>query len=112
MALGRFDRKSQISLFGSDMLTGVDYRTIWSFVHNERLAFKKTVVASERDCPRRRSPPESQRQSRAQLIRIADARLFSLSKYSAELNLIGQIFAKLQHLSREAAARPVETRAG
>ncbi len=43
-----------------------------------------------------------------QLIRIGDARLF-LSKYSAELNLIEQIFAKLKHLPREAAARSVET---
>jgi len=44
-----------------------------------------------------------------QLIRIADAKLFSLSKYSAELNLIKQIFAKLKHLSREATAHSVET---
>jgi hypothetical protein len=42
------------------------------------------------------------------LIRIADARLFSLSKYSAELNLIEQIFAKPKHLPRDAAARSVE----
>ena len=29
----------------------VDYRTVWSFVHAEKLSFKKTVVASERDRP-------------------------------------------------------------
>ena len=29
----------------------VDYRSVWNFVHAERLSFKKTVVASERDRP-------------------------------------------------------------
>ncbi len=29
----------------------VDYRTVWSFVHDEKLSFKKTVVAGERDRP-------------------------------------------------------------
>jgi hypothetical protein len=38
------------------------------------------------------------------LIRIADAKPFSLSKYSAELNLIEQIFAELNHSPRDAAA--------
>ncbi|MGI4748348.1 MAG: IS630 family transposase [Janthinobacterium lividum] len=29
----------------------VDYRTVWKFVHRERLSFKKSVVASEQDRP-------------------------------------------------------------
>lgn len=29
----------------------VDYRTMWNFVHAEKLSFKKTVAASERDRP-------------------------------------------------------------
>ena len=29
----------------------VDYRSVWVFVHEERLSFKKTVVARERDRP-------------------------------------------------------------
>src|SRR5437899_3001493 len=29
----------------------VDYRTVWSFVHAEKLSFKKSVAASERDRP-------------------------------------------------------------
>ena len=29
----------------------VDYRSVWSFVHAEKLSFKKTVAASERDRP-------------------------------------------------------------
>jgi len=29
----------------------VNYRTVWSFVHAEKLSFKKTVVAGERDRP-------------------------------------------------------------
>jgi transposase len=29
----------------------VDYRAVWNFVHAEKLSFKKTVVASERDRP-------------------------------------------------------------
>src|SRR5258705_5465591 len=29
----------------------VDYRPVWNFVHAEKLSFKKTLVASERDRP-------------------------------------------------------------
>ena len=29
----------------------VDYRSVWNFVHAEKLSFKKSVVASERDRP-------------------------------------------------------------
>jgi transposase len=29
----------------------VDYRSVWNFVHAEKLSFKKNVVASERDRP-------------------------------------------------------------
>ena len=29
----------------------VDYRTMWNFVHAEKLSFKKTVLASEQDRP-------------------------------------------------------------
>ena len=29
----------------------VDYHTVWDFVHAEKLSFKKTVIASERDRP-------------------------------------------------------------
>ena len=29
----------------------VDYRSVWNFVHTEKLSVKKTVVASERDRP-------------------------------------------------------------
>jgi transposase len=42
-----------------------------------------------------------------QFIRIAGAKLFLLPKCSPELNPIEQIFAKLMHLLREAAARSV-----
>jgi putative transposase len=38
-------------------------------------------------------------------IRAAGARLFFLPKYSADLNPIEQVFAKLKHLLRKAAAR-------
>jgi transposase len=43
-----------------------------------------------------------------QLIRAAGAKLFFLPKYSPDLNPIEQIFAKLKHLLRKAAARTVE----
>src|ERR1700720_4237976 len=43
-----------------------------------------------------------------QLIRAADAKLFFLPKYSPDLNPIEQVFAKLKHLLRKAAARSVE----
>ena len=42
-------------------------------------------------------------------IRAAGARLFYLPKYSPDLNPIEQVFAKLKHLLRKAAARTVET---
>ena len=40
-----------------------------------------------------------------QAIRAAGARLFFLPKYSPDLNPIEQVFAKLKHLLRDAAAR-------
>lgn len=42
------------------------------------------------------------------LIRAAGARLFFLPKYSPDLNPIEQVFAKLKHLLRKAAARTVD----
>jgi transposase len=44
-----------------------------------------------------------------QFIRSAGAKLFLLPKYSPDLNPIEQVFAKLKHLLRKAAARTVET---
>ena len=44
-----------------------------------------------------------------QLIRSAGAKLFLLPKYSPDLNPIEQVFSKLKHLLRKAAARTVET---
>ena len=40
---------------------------------------------------------------------FAGAKLFFLPKYSPDLNPIEQVFAKLKHLLRKAAARTVET---
>ena len=42
------------------------------------------------------------------LIRSAGAKLFFLPKYSPDLNPIEQVFAKLKHLLRKAAARSAE----
>ena len=42
-------------------------------------------------------------------IRSAGAKLFFLPKYSPDLNPIEQVFSKLKHLLRKAAARTVET---
>jgi transposase len=42
------------------------------------------------------------------LIRSTGAKLIFLPKYSPDLNLIEQVFAKLKHLLRKAAARTVE----
>ena len=44
-----------------------------------------------------------------QLIRAAGAKLFFLPRYSPDLNPIEQVFAKLKHLLRKAAARSAET---
>jgi transposase len=43
------------------------------------------------------------------IIRSAGAKLFYLPKYSPDLNPIEQVFAKLKHLLRKAAARTLET---
>ena len=43
-----------------------------------------------------------------QAIRAAGAKLFFLPKYSPDLNPIEQVFAKLKHLLRKAAARTLE----
>jgi transposase len=43
-----------------------------------------------------------------QLIRSVGAKLFFLPKYSPDLNPIEQVFAKLKHLVRTAAARTVD----
>ena len=43
-----------------------------------------------------------------QIIRSAGAKLFFLPKYSPDLNPIEQVFAKLKHLVRKAAARTVD----
>src|SRR5207253_11231300 len=43
------------------------------------------------------------------LIRSAAAKLFFLPTYSPDLNPIEQVFAKLKHFLRTAAARTVET---
>src|SRR5919206_436724 len=42
-------------------------------------------------------------------IRAAGAKLLFLPKYSPDLNPIEQVFAKLKHLLRKAAARTIET---
>jgi transposase len=42
-------------------------------------------------------------------VRKAGAHLFFLPKYSPDLNPIEQVFAKLKHLLRKAAARTIET---
>lgn len=44
-----------------------------------------------------------------QAIRAAGAKLFFLPKYSPDLNPIEQVFAKLKHLLRKAAARSFDT---
>lgn len=44
-----------------------------------------------------------------QLIRSVGAKLFFLPKYSPDLNPIEQVFAKLKHLLRKAAARTADT---
>jgi transposase len=43
-----------------------------------------------------------------QLIRSVGARIFFLPKYSPDLNPIEQVFAKLKHLLRRAAARTAD----
>ncbi len=46
------------------------------------------------------------------VIRAAGAKLFLLPKYSPDLNPIEQVFAKLKHLLRKAAARSLDVVVG
>ena len=45
-------------------------------------------------------------------LRSRSAKLFFLPKYSPDLNPIEQVFAKLKHLLRKAAARTVDALCG
>jgi hypothetical protein len=74
----------------------------------ERLVFIETFIETWARTVIHGQSRQSQRQSRTPVDSHRDARPFSLSKYSAELNLIEQIFAKLKQLPRDAAARSVE----
>src|SRR5262245_30851088 len=89
------------------------------------LASKKSVVAGERDRPdvARRRAQWVKHQGRVEAERLvfidetwtrtdmAPLRGWALfpSKYSPDLNPIEQVFAKLKHLLRKAAARTVDT---
>ena len=213
--LGRRVREGAFTLRGlvaelAERGLKVDYRSVWNFVHAEKLSFKKTVIASERERPdvaRRRAQwakrqrtidperlvfidetwtttnmeplrgwaPQGERlvakvphghwktmtfvaslrrdrieapwlidgpingegfrtyvekvlvptlqpgelvimdnlgshkgQAVRQAIRSAGAKLFFLPKYSPDLNPIEQVFAKLKHLLRKAAAPNLE----
>ena len=71
--LGRRVREGAFTLRGlvaelAERGLKVDYRSVWNFVHAEKLSFKKTVIASERERPdvarrretsRRSSPPSA-----------------------------------------------------
>jgi hypothetical protein len=49
----------------------VDYRSVWEFIHAEKLSFKKSVAAGERDRPdvaRRRGAVDRVSKSRIELI--------------------------------------------
>ena len=64
MFLSRGVREGAFTLRG--LVAELAYRSGWNFVHAERLSFKKTVVASERDRPdvARRRVQWAERQSR------------------------------------------------
>ena len=66
-----------------------------------------TLSAADRH-RRRRQPRQPQKQRGAQRHPTAGARLILLPKYSPDLNAIEQVFAKLKHLLRKAAARSRE----
>src|SRR6185312_2336692 len=59
--------------------------------------------------PRRHRRHGQSRQPQRQSRSSAPPKLFFLPKYSPDLNPIEQVFAKLKHLLRRAAARTVET---
>lgn len=43
--------RPRASHFGAERGLKVDYHSVWDFVHAEKLSFKKSVVAGERDRP-------------------------------------------------------------
>jgi transposase len=69
----------------------VDYRTVWNFVHAEKLSFKKTVLASEQDRPdvARRREQWKKYQTRIDPARAKRPfRSFSRVQHSLELNAL------------------------
>lgn len=62
----------------------VDYRSVWNFVQAEKLSFKKTVVASERDRP---DVARRRRQWRRYQSRIAPERLVFIDETWTRTNM-------------------------
>jgi len=83
----------------------VDYRTVWSFVHAEKLSFKKTVVAGERDRPdvARRRAQWTKYQNK-----VAPERLVFIDETWTKTNMAPLRGWALKHLLRKAAARTVD----
>jgi transposase len=88
----------------------VDYRSVWEFVHAEKLSREGSPSDTLRPGDIVIMDNLGSHKSKAvrQLIRSVGAKLFFLPKYSPELNPIEQVFAKLKHFLRQAAARTVE----
>jgi transposase len=73
-----------------------------------KLACRAGTTAASRRHRHHGQSRQPQRQAIRRLIRSAGAKLIFLPNYSPDLNPIEQVFAKLKHLSRKAAARTVE----
>src|SRR6201984_1096974 len=82
-------------------IDGESFRTYVAKVLLPTLRPGDIVVMNNRGSTRNKAVP--------QLIRSVGAKLFFLPKYSPDLNPIEQVFAKLKHLLRKAAARTIES---
>ncbi len=84
----------------------VDYKTVWKFVHAERLSFKKNVLASERDRPdvaRRRE------QWKKYQTRVDPGRLVFIDETWTKTNMAPlRGWAPGQEAQNQGSARPLE----
>lgn len=81
-------------------IAGESFQTYVEKVLVPALAPGKIVLMDNLACDKRKAI--------RQALRSAGAKLIFLPKYSPDLNPIAQVFAKLKHLLRKAAARTVE----
>jgi hypothetical protein len=76
-------RQGKGSPWAGSSPNSLDYRAAWTFVHAEKLSFKKTVVASERD-----RPDVAQRRGAVAQDRVEPERLVFFDETAVRTNMM------------------------